>query len=181
MLDNDPRAEQFAGRTVYQAFLSAGSYHRFHVPVSGHIVDPPAIVARTYYSKPLLTGFSPNSGPADPDPGADEASQGYISAVATRAVVFIEADNKDIGLMAMILVGMAQVSSIEITMPPQKNFVKGEQLGMFHFGGSTHCLCFRPGVILQFKFPDDIPGPNNTIQWPVSSALATVVAPTTTA
>jgi phosphatidylserine decarboxylase len=27
---------------------------------------------------------------------------------------------------------------------------KGDQLGMFHFGGSTHCLIFRPGVNLAF-------------------------------
>lgn len=27
---------------------------------------------------------------------------------------------------------------------------KGDQLGMFHFGGSTHCLIFRPGVNLTF-------------------------------
>ncbi|KIX99316.1 uncharacterized protein Z520_04892 [Fonsecaea multimorphosa CBS 102226] len=181
MMNNDPRAEQFVGGTVYQAFLSADSYHRFHVPVSGQIVDKPAIVAGTYYSEPLLTGFSPDDGPATPDPGADEASQGYISAVATRAVVFIQADNPLIGLMAIILVGMAEVSSVEITMPPGKHFQKGEQLGMFHFGGSTHCLCFRPGVNLQFNFPDNIPGPDNTIQWPVNSALASLVVPTTAA
>ncbi|OQU98564.1 hypothetical protein CLAIMM_04330 [Cladophialophora immunda] len=186
MMNNDPRAAQFVGGTVYQAFLSADSYHRFHVPVAGRIVDPPAFVAGTYYSEPLLTGFSPDddddddNGPPNPDAGADEASQGYISAVATRAVVFIEADNPAIGLMAVVLVGMAEVSSVEITMPPRTHFAKGDQLGMFHFGGSTHCLCFRPGVHLQFKFPADLPGPNNTIQWPVNSALATVVAPPTT-
>ena len=27
---------------------------------------------------------------------------------------------------------------------------KGDQLGYFQFGGSTHCLAFRPGVISQF-------------------------------
>lgn len=34
MLAHDPLAEQFAGATVYQAFLSALSYHRWHAPVS---------------------------------------------------------------------------------------------------------------------------------------------------
>jgi phosphatidylserine decarboxylase len=27
---------------------------------------------------------------------------------------------------------------------------KGEELGYFQFGGSTHCLVFRPGVIADF-------------------------------
>jgi phosphatidylserine decarboxylase len=166
---------------VYQAFLSADSYHRFHAPVSGQIVDKPNIVAGTYYSEPLLTGFSPDSGDPNPDAGADEATQGYISAVATRGVMFIQADNPDIGLVCMIMVGMAEVSSVDITMQPNKPFKKGDQLGMFHFGGSAHCLCFRPGVNLKFNFPDNIPDPNNTIQWPVNSALATVTATSTVA
>lgn len=176
MMNNDPRATQFVNGTVYQAFLSADSYHRFHAPVSGQIVDPPDIVAGTYYSEPLSTGFSPDSGKPDPDPGADEASQGYISAVATRGVMFIQADNANIGLVCMIVVGMAEVSSVEITMAPKTPFKKGDQLGMFHFGGSTHCLCFLPGVDLEFNFPDDLPGPNNNIQWPVNQALATVTS-----
>ena len=27
---------------------------------------------------------------------------------------------------------------------------KGQEIGMFHFGGSTHCLLFRPGVNVEF-------------------------------
>lgn len=176
MMNNDPRANQFVGGTVYQAFLSADSYHRFHAPVSGQIVGKPDIVPGTYYSEPLSTGFSPDSGKPDPDPGADEASQGYISAVATRGVMFIQADNPKIGLVCMVVIGMAEVSSVDITMPPQTPFKKGDQLGMFHFGGSTHCLCFLPAVDLEFNFPDDLPGPNNNIQWPVNQALATVTS-----
>jgi len=171
MMNNDSRAEQFVGGTVYQGFLSADSYHRWHAPVSGKIVST-EIVPGTYYSEPLLEGFSPDSGTPKPDEGADDASQGYISAVATRGVIFIEADNPDIGLMCMIQIGMAEVSSVDITMPVGKAFKKGEQIGMFHFGGSTHCLIFGPWVKLQFKFSDNLPGPNNTIQWPINSALA---------
>jgi len=171
MMNNDSRAELFVGGTVYQGFLSADSYHRWHAPVSGRIVST-AIIPGTYYSEPLLEGFSPDSGTPQPDPTADDASQGYISAVATRGVMFIEADNPDIGLMCMIQIGMGDVSSVDITMPVGKPFKKGEQIGMFHFGGSTHCLIFGPWVKLQFKFPDSLPGPNNSVQWPLNSALA---------
>ena len=38
MFADDPVAEQFVGGTIYQAFLSALSYHRWHSPVSGTIV-----------------------------------------------------------------------------------------------------------------------------------------------
>ncbi|MNZ56246.1 hypothetical protein D3C78_741900 [compost metagenome] len=34
---------------------------------------------------------------------------------------------------------------------------KGDPLGMFHFGGSTHCLVFRKGVELTFDFHGQSP------------------------
>ncbi|RUS17691.1 Phophatidylserine decarboxylase-domain-containing protein, partial [Endogone sp. FLAS-F59071] len=39
MMNNDPNAKLFVGGTVYQGFLSATSYHRWHAPVSGKIVS----------------------------------------------------------------------------------------------------------------------------------------------
>jgi phosphatidylserine decarboxylase len=37
---------------------------------------------------------------------------------------------------------------------------KGEELGYFQFGGSTHCLVFRPGVIADFALAA-IPQPHD--------------------
>ena len=50
-----------------------------------------------------MAATSPN-----PDPSGPNGSQGYITAVAIRAIVFDEADNPDIGLMCVMFVGMAQ-------------------------------------------------------------------------
>ena len=33
---------------------------------------------------------------------------------------------------------------------PGHHLAKGDELGYFQFGGSTHCLVFRPGVIGEF-------------------------------
>ncbi len=85
-------------------------------------------------------------------------SQGYITEVATRGVMLIQADNPKIGLMAMIAVGMAEVSTCDITVSKGQHVNKGEELGMFHFGGSTHCLIFRPGVSLDFDLHGQTPG-----------------------
>jgi phosphatidylserine decarboxylase len=38
MLASDESVDQFVGGTVYQAFLSATNYHRWHSPVAGTIV-----------------------------------------------------------------------------------------------------------------------------------------------
>ena len=48
MLDNATLAPQFDGGTVYQAFLSALSYHRWHSPVSGTIVSTRRIDGSCY-------------------------------------------------------------------------------------------------------------------------------------
>lgn len=92
MMDNDPLAEQFVGGTIYQAFLSALSYHRWHSPVSGTVVKT-RLIEGTYYSETLSEGSDP-AGPND--------SQGYIAEVATRALIFIEADDPAIGLMCFM-------------------------------------------------------------------------------
>lgn len=56
MLDDEQMALKFAGGTVYQAFLSALSYHRWHSPVTGTIVET-KMIPGTYYSEDFLGGF----------------------------------------------------------------------------------------------------------------------------
>jgi phosphatidylserine decarboxylase len=163
MMAQDPLAPQFDGGTVYQAFLSALSYHRWHSPVSGTIVKT-RLIDGSYYAEALAQGF---------DPAGPNESQGYITQVASRALVFIQADNPCIGLMAVLFVGMAEVSSNEITVFEGQHVGKGDQLGMFHFGGSTHCLIFRPGVSLDFDLHGQTPGLDSH-NIPVRSRIATV-------
>ncbi|CAH2904751.1 MAG: Phosphatidylserine decarboxylase (EC [uncultured Paraburkholderia sp.] len=164
MLDNDSLTSAFVGGTVYQAFLSAKSYHRWHSPVSGRIVEA-RVVDGTYYSETMTEGY---------DPAGPNESQGYITEVATRALIFIQADNPAIGMMCFMAVGMAEVSTCQVTVYEGQHVSKGQQLGMFHFGGSTHCLVFRPDVKLDFDMHDQTPGlDSNNI--PINSRIATVV------
>ncbi|OEC42191.1 phosphatidylserine decarboxylase family protein [Aeromonas sp. DNP9] len=169
LLDFDPRAAQFEGGTIYQAFLSALSYHRWHSPVSG-TVRSVKVVNGSYYLANRHQGFGNLDGA---DPSAPNQSQPFLTAVATRALIFIEADNPKIGLMCVVPVGMAEVSSCEVTVQPGQRIEKGEQLGMFHFGGSTHCLLFRPGVELEFDFYGQQPGLEAT-NLRINTALARV-------
>jgi phosphatidylserine decarboxylase len=163
ILNEDPLTTQFEGGTIYQAFLSALAYHRWHSPVSGTIVKT-RLIDGSYYAEAHSEGYDP-SGPNE--------SQAYITQVAARALVFIEADNPDIGLMCVVFVGMAEVSSCDVTVYEGQRIEKGEELGMFHFGGSTHCLIFRPGVDLDFDLRGQRPG-LDTDNIPVRARLATV-------
>jgi phosphatidylserine decarboxylase len=137
MLAHDPLAEQFMGGTVYQAFLSALSYHRWHAPVSGKVVKT-YVVQGTYYSEPLLQGFeNPDGGP---DPSGEGASQAYLTEVATRAFIYIQADNPKIGLICVMPVGMVEVSTCDVTVKEGQHIKKGDQLGMVGFF-YLNCVC----------------------------------------
>ena len=85
----------------------------------------------------------------------------------------IGADNPAIGLMCFMPVGMAEVSTCDITVYEGQHVKKGDQLGMFHFGGSTHCLMFRPGVQLAFDLHGQTPGLNSS-NIPLNARIATV-------
>lgn len=172
MLAHDPLTSEFYYGTIYQAFLSALSYHRWHSPVDGTIVKAYKIPG-TYYSATLAIG---------PDEASPDKSQGYICQVAARAVIFIKADNSKIGLMCFVAVGMSEVSTCEIRADlipvdgkPKPTVKKGEEIGMFHFGGSTHCLLFRPSVKLEWdsSVEDALESGSDNIL--INSKLATVI------
>lgn len=142
MLANDACAKQFVGGTVYQAYLSPFNYHRWHSPVCGTILKA-VNVEGTYFSEAECEGE---------DPAGPNNSQGYITHVAARAIIHMEADNPAIGHMVLMAVGMAEVSSCMIApnIKPGARVAKGDELGYFQYGGSTHCLIFRPGAIASF-------------------------------
>ena len=152
MLAHDPTTDQFVGGTVYQAFLDAHSYHRWHAPVPGTI-QKAYVVPGTYYSEAESEGE---------DPEGSKKSQGYLAHVAARALIFIQADDPVIGLMAVIPIGMVEVSSCILApeIQPGHHVRKGDELGYFQFGGSTHCLVFRPGAIAGFTL-NALPKPDH--------------------
>ena len=168
--DQDHLARQFVGGTIYQAFLNALSYHRWHAPVSGRIVKT-YVLNGTYFSEPTWNGVSgdaPNH--THIDPTGVVASEAYLSAMATRAIILIEADNPAIGTMAFVGVGMVEVSTCDVTVHEGQHVNKGDELGMFHYGGSTHCLLFREGVNVD-GFPEKSSSQRNH---PVNAQLAVV-------
>lgn len=52
--------------------------------------------------------------------------------------------------MCIVFIGMADVSTCDIRVYEGQHVTKGEEIGMFHFGGLTYCLVFRPEVKLEF-------------------------------
>ena len=166
LLNMSPLASRFEGGTVYQGFLSPTTYHRFHSPVNGVIYDID-LVEGSYFSQPYFE---------DENLLLKEAQE-YMAHVATRGIVYIQADNPDIGLMASIAIGMSDVSTVELTVQKKQCVKKGQDIGMFHFGGSSHMLIFRPGVSLEFDMHGIRPGQDARKNIEVNSRIATVILP----
>jgi phosphatidylserine decarboxylase len=121
LLARDESVDQFVGGTVYQAFLSATNFHRWHSPVAGTIVRA-FVVEGTYYSE----ADSEGSDAVEPT-----NSQSYMAHTAARAIIVIDADNPAIGLVAFVPVGMSEVSSciIDSNITPGYHVGKAEELG----------------------------------------------------
>jgi len=140
---NGNHVDYYVGGTVYQAYLSAENYHRWHAPIDGTIVDIKNIDG-TYYSEAASEGF---------DPAGPNNSQAYLAQVAARALIFIESGDPKLGMVCVMPIGMAEVSSCLITVKKGQKVKKGEQIGYFQFGGSTHCVLFQKGAIANFSLP----------------------------
>ncbi|KAF9237631.1 Phophatidylserine decarboxylase-domain-containing protein [Melanogaster broomeanus] len=109
-------------------------YHRWHSPVDGRVVDV-QVVPGTYYAGRLDD---------DQDPDVISRSQAFVTAISTRALIFIESDNVNIGLMCFVGVGLGEISTTKVEVREGDVLKKGDELGSFRFGGSTHLLIFRP-------------------------------------
>lgn len=131
VLGKSPFANDFIDGTAFQSFLNPWNYHGWHAPVSGKILEV-KLLPGFYYSTP-----SQNVGYID--------CLSYLTHVSARAVVIIQADNVKYGKVAVINVGMAEVSSCLLlpTIVAGYHIKKGEKIGTFQFGGSTYCMMFQ--------------------------------------
>ncbi|KAL8953476.1 MAG: hypothetical protein Q9222_000680 [Ikaeria aurantiellina] len=163
MLAGDALAPQFYDGTVYQAYLDPTNYHRWHSPVSG-VIRKAYVHTGAYYAQCPSVGF---------DHSAPNRSQAYLTQVATRAMIFIEADHPTIGLLCFMPVGITECSTCELTVGEGQRVEKGDELGMFHYGGSTWCLLLRPQTTVRFEPEARKVGAGASILR-VNSALATV-------
>jgi phosphatidylserine decarboxylase len=144
MLNGDKKyIDKFTGGSIYQAFLNPFNYHRWHSPINGTI-EKAYVLDGLYFAQLDKLGEDPND---------EEKSMAYITNVNTRALIFIKADNKKMGTVCIMPVGMVEISSCNINknIKPGHKVKKGDELGFFAYGGSTHCLFFEPNVIKNFK------------------------------
>jgi len=128
MLNNSSYTDQFTGGDLIQSVLPAAGCHRWHAPVDG--------VVRQVDTVPGLV-FS-------------VAEPAAAVAANTRGLMFIESTAPSIGMVCVIAVGISEVSSITMTARVGQQVNRGDELGYFSYGGSSHCLVFQPAKKISF-------------------------------
>jgi len=144
LLEGSEYRDRFKGGLFTHAFLNTTDYHRLHVPVGGEILESRAILGQVYLDVLAV--------PDETQPGTTRIEKvrhfdaqdatGYQFAQARGLVVI----DSPIGLVAVLPIGMAQVSSVVMTADVGRTLRKGEEFAYFQFGGSDHVMLFEAGA-----------------------------------
>ncbi len=129
----------FASGTLTHSFLDVNDYHRYHFAVSGTIREMNIIPADDAVGGVVTWSAELNKYLLSCD------TPGWQS-IETRGCVVVETE--DMGLVAMLPIGMSQVSSVnfEKGLKVGDKVNKGDMLGYFMFGGSDFVILFQQGV-----------------------------------
>ena len=143
LLGNSQYKSSFIGGTAIQSYLNPFDYHGWHFPVSGTILEIQQLEGFYFAVPDVATG------------NTDDLW--YLSHINARAIVIIQADHEPLGKVALINVGMSEVSSCLIypEVVVGKKIKKGEKIGTFQFGGSTFCLLFEPNTLQNIYIEEE--------------------------
>ncbi len=130
LLDGSPYQGRFSNGLFYHAFLGPNDYHRFHAPVRGTVLESRAIQEKVYLDVVIDNGIF----------DAPDGSEDGYEFTQTRGLIVLDSP---IGLVAVIPIGMAQVSSVNMPAVEGAYLNKGEEFGYFLFGGSDIIVLFE--------------------------------------
>ncbi|KAI1630636.1 putative phosphatidylserine decarboxylase [Biscogniauxia mediterranea] len=140
--------DTFQSGSFMHAFLSPADYHRQHAPVSGKVVEARVIQQQVYLQVakgPDTVGLVPDRDLIKSQPRAvtalDDAGYQWLQ---TRGLIVIETET--MGKVAVLPIGMAQVSSVVLTVKKEEKIKKGQEISYFQFGGSDIVLVFENKV-----------------------------------
>ena len=144
--DGAEYASLFHNGYLTHTYLNYDDYHRYHSPVSGTV--------EAVYTIPYANAVG----------GVvywDDESELYVlesnslswQSIETRGCVLI---HSNYGMVAVIPVGMGQVSSINFlgSIKPGAKITKGDELGYFLFGGSDCVMLFEGSSGFRLTAPE---------------------------
>jgi phosphatidylserine decarboxylase len=151
LLNNSSYAEKFTGGTAVSCILMPDSYHWYHTPVAGTVVEARDDVGGLYYG---MKNFPELLNKGNVGYGFDyemftDFRRGYL--IIKTQYVDAHGGPGGEGYVGMVPVGLNSIGSVNF-LPKFKNIQaaeveaeKGERVGNFQFGGSMNILLFEAG------------------------------------
>jgi phosphatidylserine decarboxylase len=136
--------KEFANGILTHTYLDVNDYHRYHFPLSGTIKEM-RIIDGEHAAGCIITWDKQNKRYT-----YDASVPGWQS-IEARACVILETEK--FGLVALMPIGMSQVSSVnfEKNLKVGQSVKKGDMMGYFLFGGSDFVMVFqqKSGFVLK--------------------------------
>lgn len=127
-LGSEELGREFAGGSLLISRLCPVDYHRFHFPVAGTPGEPRLINGFLYSVSPI-------------------ALRQNLAYLWENKRVMTIVESPVFGKVAVCEIGATMVGSILQTHVPGRAVAKGEEKGLFKFGGSCVVTIFQPGKI----------------------------------
>jgi phosphatidylserine decarboxylase len=148
LLEGSPYKSRFENGMFMHSYLGPTDYHRQHAPVGGKVLEARVIQGQVY----LEVEATPEA--AEPGKHHLKLKRNYDSFdtpgyqfAQTRGLFVLETP---IGLVAVLPIGMCQVSSVILTAEVGVTVRKGEELSYFQFGGSDIIVLFEASANVSF-------------------------------
>lgn len=141
LLDDSEYVGRFIGGAAIAIFLMPDSYHHYHAPVSGIVVESKENVGERLFGVPDLVDMI-----NDGNPGYNKNFSVFEKFLHGYLII----KTRDFGHVGMIPVGLNTIGSVvfeekfkDIKSGQQEEIYKGEKVGRFAYGGSTVLLLFE--------------------------------------
>lgn len=153
LLQDSEYADEFKGGTFMHFFLRTTNYHRQHAPVSGTVLESKVIQGQVY----LEVGQTEESlglrrWGKDPGNSLFPVDGEGFQWCQTRGLMVLQTP---MGLVAVLPIGMSQVSSVVLTVGEGDEIRKGDEMSYFQFGGSDAVVIFQASSPVRMCVDND--------------------------
>ena len=140
LLGGSKYADCFEGGIFTHSYLTVFTYHRYHVPVRGTVLETNIVSGEVFANVELKDGHL----------GATDGT-GYQFKQDRGLIVM----DSPVGKVALVAIGMDFISSCNLSVTEGAYLNKGDEFGYFLFGGSDMIMLFEnPNIHIEIENKD---------------------------
>ena len=148
LLEGSPYKDRFENGMFMHSYLGPTDYHRQHAPLGGKVLEARVIHGQVYLEvEATVVDTTEEKHTLKLKRNFDSLDTPGYQFAQSRGLIVLETA---IGLVAVLPIGMCQVSSVIITAEVGVTVRKGEELSYFQFGGSDIILLFESSSNVNF-------------------------------